>query len=319
MTNEVLFTDKKAVELRNEYINRTEVLDKVKTLFLIPELEVMTASQVAEFYGVEVETVKKCYQRNKGEIFADGIVLITYKFLKRQNVPIRNTNQMNGKYCIEFENGVRLVLPNRGATGFSKRAILRIGMLLRDSEIAKEVRTQLLNTFENATYEVQISEVDEELAIQKEIGEAYMAGDIQKLLEATVKATAYKNRHIEALNRDNDKLKKDNDNLTLVNEGLTKEALRWNNTKMLNKAIRLIASARRMSYPQQWNEFYDELLYKHGIALKNRGCKTPIKAIRDNEWDCIWQTITAICESRYLNTADILRRAKIVDEEESEE
>ena len=59
MTNEVLFTDKKAVELRNEYINRTEVLDKVKTLFLIPELEVMTASQVAEFYGVEVETVKK--------------------------------------------------------------------------------------------------------------------------------------------------------------------------------------------------------------------------------------------------------------------
>lgn len=42
------------------------------------------------------------------------------------------------------------MIPNRGIRCFSKRAVLRFGMLLRDSEVAKEVRTQLLNIKEEA-------------------------------------------------------------------------------------------------------------------------------------------------------------------------
>ena len=314
-TNELQFTEKKSVQLRNEYIGRTEVLDKVKKLFLIPELEVMTVKQVAEFYEVEVGVIKKCYQRNRVEIDDDGTIDITAKFLKGQNVPLRNIEQVNGKCHIETENGIKLVLPNRGIKAFSKRAILRIGMLLRDSEVAKEVRTQLLNTFENSTNEVKVSEINEELAIQKRLGEAMFSGDANKITEAMAEAMAYKNRHIEALNRDNSQLKQKNENLNLVNQGLTKNTLKWDNPKMLNKAIRLMASARKMSYAAQWNEFYNEMLYKHGIALRQRNTKPPIKAIKKNEWDAVWQTITAICESRYLNTADILKKAKIADED----
>ena len=73
-TNELQFTEKKSVQLRNEYITITEVLDKVKKLFLIPELEVMTVKQVAEFYEVDVDVIKKCYQRNKTEIDNDGTI-----------------------------------------------------------------------------------------------------------------------------------------------------------------------------------------------------------------------------------------------------
>ena len=74
-----------------------------------------------------------------------------------------------------------------------------------------------------------------------------------------------------------------------------------------------MASARQMSYGKQWNEFYNEMLYKHGIGLRQRCVDSPIKAIKSDEWDTVWQTITAICEGCYLNTADILKRAKIAD------
>lgn len=45
---------------------------------------------------------------------------------------------------------------------FPKRAILRVGMLLRDSEVAKEVRTQLLNIEEHTAAEVKTYEIDYE-------------------------------------------------------------------------------------------------------------------------------------------------------------
>ena len=309
-TNELQFTEKKSMQLRNEYITRTEVLDKVKKLFLIPELEVMTFRQIAEFYEVDLEAIRTVYRRHRREIDEDGTINLTKETLMGRFDTL-GTGSSGTTY--KLSDKVSIKIPNRGTTGFSKRAILRIGMLLRDSEVAKEVRTQLLNTFENSTNEVKVSEINEELAIQKRLGEAMFSGDANKITEAMAEAMAYKNRHIEALNRDNSQLKQKNENLNLVNQGLTKNTLKWDNPKMLNKAIRLMASARKMSYATQWNEFYNEMLYKHGIALRQRNTKPPIKAIKKNEWDAVWQTVTAICERRYLNTAEILKKAKIAD------
>lgn len=36
-------------DLREQYISRVEVLDKVKALFLIPQLDMVTAKQIADF------------------------------------------------------------------------------------------------------------------------------------------------------------------------------------------------------------------------------------------------------------------------------
>lgn len=60
---------------REEYINRIEVLDKVKDLFLIPQLEMMTLRQIAEFYKVDIHTLQICYQRNKKEVDSDGTIV----------------------------------------------------------------------------------------------------------------------------------------------------------------------------------------------------------------------------------------------------
>lgn len=125
-------------DLRNELIARTEVLDKVKKLLLIPEMNCMTIRQVADYYEVDIDTIKRCCQRNRTEIEGDGVANKTPKVFKdlltEQNVPLVQ-NRTN--LVIQIDDNTRLEIPNRGIKCFSKRAILRIGMLLRDSKIAK--------------------------------------------------------------------------------------------------------------------------------------------------------------------------------------
>lgn len=130
-------------ELRNQLIQKVEVLNKVKELFLLPKLNVMTVKQVADYYEVNIDTIQRVYQRNKKEIDEDGTVVKTPKdFSNEQYVQLKSGK---GKIVFKITDNITLELPTRGIKCFSQRAILRIGMLLRDSKIAKEVRTQLLN------------------------------------------------------------------------------------------------------------------------------------------------------------------------------
>ena len=69
------------------------------------------------------------------------------EILKGTSCTVKNFEQQNGKLVIQIDDNTHLEIPNRGIKCFSKRAILRIGMLLRDSKIAQEVRTQLLKEY----------------------------------------------------------------------------------------------------------------------------------------------------------------------------
>ena len=64
-------------DIRDKLIRRIEVLDKVKQLFLVPEMEVMTTKMLAEYFEVDDALIRKCYQRNKTEIDSDGVTLKT--------------------------------------------------------------------------------------------------------------------------------------------------------------------------------------------------------------------------------------------------
>lgn len=233
-----------------------------------------------------------------------------HKYLKEQDVPLDIINRTKAYAEVEFKDGTKLILPNRGLKGFPKRAVLRISMLLRDSKVAKEVRTQLLNTFEEAPAEAKTVNINEELDIQAKIGQAFLSGDIMQIAEAVTEGMAYKNRHIA-------KLESQNDDLKLVNGTLTDKTLYWADRACLNKAIRTMANVRGVPIGQVWKELYDELLYGYHINLKARGGKPYIAHIRKEEWANVVKVFTAMCEKRYLNTADILRKSKIKTEDKS--
>lgn len=290
-------------DLREKLIGRIDILSKVKELFLIPKMEVLTVKQVAEYFEVPVDTIQGCYKDNKNEINADGVTLKPYKDFSTVGFPQLNISK--GKATFQVTENITLEIPTRGIKVFPQRAILRIAMLLRDSEIAKEVRTQLLNTFEQATPEQRTADIDEETKLTLNIVEAFKIGQVTDMLTASAELTAFHKRHIKALEENNTEL-------TQNNKALAGEILEWNDRSKLNKAIRLIASARGTKFGYIWKELYDELLYKHHIGLQMRGDAPYIQYIKENEWKFVLQSVSAICEDNGISPSKIFEKAKMV-------
>lgn len=86
----------------------------------MPKLDMMTTQQVADYYEVSFDSVKKCYQRNRAEIDEDGTKISTPTFLKGHFVPIETKR---GKTVFKIAESITLEVPNRGIRMFSKRAI----------------------------------------------------------------------------------------------------------------------------------------------------------------------------------------------------
>ncbi|KAB2491774.1 hypothetical protein F8158_23210 [Bacillus cereus] len=181
-TEEIIVTK----EEREALIERVEVLQKVKDLLLLPGLEMATTKQVAQFYEVTHEAIRKVMSRHGDELQADGMHLEKYSEIK-ERITVSNVTLL--------ENGVS----KRGTYVFPKRAILRVGMLLRDSLIAKEVREQLLN-IEELAQEVASTfvkaAIDHETKLHAAIGKALSDGDMFAYGQAIKELEAWKNRHV---------------------------------------------------------------------------------------------------------------------------
>lgn len=194
-TNKNLVTNK---DLREELIDKVEVLDKVGTLLLLNELDMATVEMVAEYYGVTVEVVKMCVKNNRDEIENDG-----YKVWKKLDFNESKINLLSSTKT-NFTVGLgesELVVSNRGVALFPKRAILRIGMLLRDSAVAKEVRTQLLNVVE------VVKENNDEMLVQEIDKEKQLYMNIMFATNDAERAVAI-NEHLKYMNRYKEKAKR---------------------------------------------------------------------------------------------------------------
>ncbi|MGX9296081.1 phage antirepressor KilAC domain-containing protein [Tsukamurella paurometabola] len=132
---------------RDQLAGRTDVLDRVGVLRTLPDGVHVSTPMIAEFYGVPVETVKNTVKRNREEFESDG-----YTVIARGEVGFK----MN---LTPADLGMPDTAPSLAL--FPRRAVLRVGMLLRDSETAREVRTYLLDAEHDAPAR-QLSE-DEKL------------------------------------------------------------------------------------------------------------------------------------------------------------
>ena len=289
--NETQFIDDRT--LRDNTVGHYEVLEKVKKLLLIPELEVMTTEQVADYYEVDYDAVKKVYQRNTDELESDGMHIEKMEtFLKGQNVSFQKERN---KAILTYDNGITFSVTNRGLKVFPRRAILRVGMLLRDSSIAKEVRTQLLNIEEKSSNEVKIHDINEEQSLMLAVGMAVASGDANAVAVATTNLIAFKNRHIEKLKNDN--------------KALAEGILEWKDRNKLNAGIRKLAAVTGIHFSKMWNELYKNLQYKYGICLKQRGGTPYVQWIKESEWDDVMKTFCAMCEAYEQSPTEMFQQS----------
>lgn len=291
---------------RDKTINNVDVLDKVKKLFLIPELDVMTMRMISDYYEADIEAIKKCYQHNCDEINSDGVChkncYDLETLLKGNNVPLeRNSHTI----IANLSEQVKIEFSNRGLKVFSKRAVLRFGMLLRDSPVAKEVRTQLLNVFEHSTDKQKTAEIDEEMKLKSNIGIAYVSGSIDEFAKATMAYDNYRNRYITEIKNENTKLSVLNKDLEATNALLTRKTMEWGNKPILNALIRKYAIkcfSGKYQFSSAWEALYRQVKYKYHIDIKARkGTGAIVNRIKDSEFANVIEVASGLCEANHIN------------------
>ncbi len=138
MINDLSIALTESASLRSQQIDRYSNDDSLDTLSKAKALvmavwkgqKVATTEQIAEYYEVPEETIKTIAKRNRDELESDGLKTLSGKELKEV--------KFNMNLC---DSTSRLLL-------WSPRSALRVGMLLRDSEVAREVRNVVLDIVE---------------------------------------------------------------------------------------------------------------------------------------------------------------------------
>lgn len=119
--------------LRASVARRTEALDKVKVLSLLPDGLHVTTRMVADYFEVTERAVNRLMQRHREELTENGMRTLRgseLEFFKRDILSL-----FPGSYP----------QPRSNLALFTRRAVLNVAMLLRDSDVARRVRTYLLD------------------------------------------------------------------------------------------------------------------------------------------------------------------------------
>ena len=184
-------------------------------------------------------------------------------------------------------------------------------MLLRDSIIAKEVRTQLLNTFENSTIEQRIETINEEMILQANVGKAYMSGNLDEFAQASMEYNAFKNRYTIKLENENVKLTEINKNLETVNSLLIRKTMEWGYKPILNALMRKYAlacfSKDTYKFADAWTALYRQVKYRLGWDIASRQtAKKMIDRIKESEFPDIIAVAVSLLESNKIDVSKVI-------------
>lgn len=347
---------------REELMNRIDVLEKVKHVITLPGAEVMTTRQVADFYGVSMNIIHKCHQRNFEEINSNGVALAkpdketmslklfdpsfnekpAYWDVSRSGQSVHFVNDIRIEPLGVHKSQYRIVgseddatIAPRGNFIFSIRAVLNIGMLLEGSDIAREVRNQLLNTWDNAPLDVRTKELDEEKRLSMEVAQLMLGNDEEKTFQAFGKLVVFKNKIIARLESELDQraaeLSSVSQELNVANERIADNKVLIDKITADNDALyanirtlpprRLVVSMMRSfaqhlhspnPYALAYNCLYKALRDQWGIEL--RGRKTEgnlLDTVADDEWPKLIKTAATLCTEKHMNLHAIFGDANI--------
>lgn len=236
-------------QMRKEVIGRVEVLEQVGELLLLPNTELSTTEMVATYYNTELDTIKKTIERNYDELISNG-----YKVLE-------------GDELRDIKSLCQIKSRARSLAVFPKRAVLNVGMLLRDSKIAIELRRRLLDIAHDSeqgkgNIETVINEISEEKQLMLQRIEAEMNGDFDTVCVINAKLFALKNKRISELE---DEIKIITENSLTIKES----------RKVINRLVRIIAIKDfKGMFGKAYGELYSKVNYQLGINIKARNKKS---------------------------------------------
>ncbi|RPE33573.1 endonuclease/exonuclease/phosphatase family protein [Kitasatospora cineracea] len=144
--------------LRSGLCERTEVLDEVKALVLLPDGLYVTTRMVADYFEVGEPAIYSLLRRHRQELEGNGFTVLKPVDNSRSQTFKTNGWQVSGTEGgdgtpvggIPPVDNFRRQGGGNGVALYSRRAVLNVAMLLRDSEVARQVRGRLLDAVEAA-------------------------------------------------------------------------------------------------------------------------------------------------------------------------
>ncbi|MFI0810784.1 restriction endonuclease [Streptomyces echinatus] len=113
--------------LRDSVLDRTDVLDRVKALSLLPDGMHVTTAMVATYFQVGVKAIRSLVLDHRAELEVNGYRVLT------------------GSELSSFKELSGIKSRTASLALFPRRSVLNVAMLLRDSEVARQVRVYLLD------------------------------------------------------------------------------------------------------------------------------------------------------------------------------
>ena len=141
-SREAILTESKT--MREEYIKDEyfDILDKIKAIPYMTKDMIVSVEQVATYYEVTKKAIDTVISRHRDELETDGIQVLKGAELKEFKNKLTD---------LHGEDQLFIGKRTASLTILTKRAMLRIGMLLTTSPIAKQVRNSLLDSEESLT------------------------------------------------------------------------------------------------------------------------------------------------------------------------
>lgn len=209
-------------EVRDRYVSKVDVLDKVKELSMLPDGEYCIVNQITDFYEVSRSTIESLLKRHKAEIEKDGLVSLKGRELKEYKTKILDIHneRLNARSNLNL---------------YTKKAVLRIGMLLTCSEVAEKVRDYLVGVERVATDKQKGEVLHNEFDVVKTMSNSNI-DEIKQLIKSTTERQneLYEAR-IKSLENQFNNLKKKYYNVKLENKELHTD---------IKKMIQVVKSAK---------------------------------------------------------------------------
>ncbi|MFV5173956.1 phage antirepressor KilAC domain-containing protein [Bacillus cereus] len=189
--NENIIYEKELREEIGKHRDRAfDVINKAGGLMLLDNESLAPINDVARFYNVTRETIQMLIINNKREFQKTGTKVVTSRAilsLASKNNLLANVEHKRGyklitvgEYSTKISNGQNTLL--------TKDSIIRVGMLLRDSEVAREFRDQATEILKRADVNTIVEVKDEQLRQKAELYDKMTEG-IPKLAQESLLTT----------------------------------------------------------------------------------------------------------------------------------
>ena len=195
-------------ELRQEILDNNkslDIMDKYKTITTINNTEYETINKVAEYFEVGYECIRTIIKRYKEELIKNGLLILSPKDTRNFLPCILDVKTFRGGFEIDNRK-----FNNRNNYLVNKRCFLNIAMLLRDSKVAQEIRSKMLDIILNGNSDNETLIINNTELLNKIEEQNKIINELSKMIKDL-------SNKVDDLNKNSKNLTTKNNDVTIIN------------------------------------------------------------------------------------------------------